>query len=78
LTNHKPCGLKEEFNFKNKDEFIMIYNSKTEKLMKELRKRYHPQRYKGDKEEQRKEYCIMENIATKLNIIENTPKEYFI
>ena len=38
----------------------MIYNLKIEKLMKELRKRYHPQRYKGDIEEQRKEYCIME------------------
>jgi hypothetical protein len=78
LTNHKPRGIKEEFNFKNKDEFNMIYNSKKEKLMKELRKRYHPQRYKGDKEEQRKEYCIMENIATKLNIIENTPTKNFI
>ena len=78
LTNHKPRGLKEEFNFKNKEEFKMIYNSKTEKLMKELRKKYHPQRYKGDKEEQRKEYCIMENIATKLNIIENTPTKNFI
>ena len=78
MTKHKPRGLKEEFNFKNKEEFIMIYNSKTEKLMKELRKRYHPQRYKGDKEEQRKQYCIMENIATKLNIIENTPKNNFI
>lgn len=78
LTYYKPLGLKEEFNFKNKEEFIMIYNSKTKKLMKELRKRYHPQRYKGDKEEQRKKYCIMENIETKLNILENTSKENFI
>ena len=56
----------------------MIYNSKYEKLMKELRKKYNPQRYKGDKEEQRKEYHIMESIATKLNIIENTPEGNFI
>jgi len=78
LTKHKPRGLKPEFNFKDKDELKMIYNSKNEKLMKELRKRYHPQRYKGDKEEQRKEKCIMENIATKLNKIANTPEKNFI
>jgi len=78
LTKHKPRGLKPEFNKEKKDELKMIYNSKYEKLMKELRKRYHPQRYKGDKEEQRKEKCIMENIATKLNKIENTPKNNFI
>ena len=78
LTKHKPRGLKPEFNKEKKDELKMIYNSGYEKLMKELRKRYHPQRYKGDKEEQRKEKCIMENIATKLNKIENTPKNNFI
>jgi len=78
LTYYKPRGLKEEFNFKNKEDFKMKYNSNTKKWMKELRKRYHPQKYKGDKEEQRKKYCIMENIETKLNEIENTPKENFI
>ena len=78
MTYYKPRGLDKKIKFKNKEEFIMIYNSKTEKLMNKLRTLYHPQRYKGDKEEQRKEYCIMENIETKLNIIENTPKENFI
>ena len=39
--------------------------------MKELRKKYNTQRYKGDKEDERKEYYIMESISKKLNFIEN-------
>ena len=75
LMNYKPRGLSEEFNFKSKEDLKSCYNSNSKKLMKELRKKYNPQRYKGDKEEQRKEYCIMENISSKLNFIENN-KQY--
>ena len=39
--------------------------------MKELRKKYNPQRYIGDKEDERKEYYIMERISSKLDVIEN-------
>ena len=71
LSEHKPRGLKKEFNCNNKEELRIIYNLKKEKLMKELRKKYNTQRYKGDKEDERKEYYIMESISKKLNFIEN-------
>ena len=71
LSEHKPRGLKKEFNCNNKEELRIIYNLKKEKLMKELRKKYNTQRYKGDKEDERKEYYIMESISSKLNFIEN-------
>ena len=35
--------------------------------MKKLSKLYNPQRYKGDKLEERKTHLIMHEISTKLN-----------
>ena len=39
--------------------------------MKKLSRMYNPQKYKGDKIEDQKIYCIMQEISMKLNSIDN-------
>ena len=70
LRNHKPNGLDKNFIFNNEKDLEEAYFSHKTKFMKKLRKFYNPLRYKGDKEEEQKMYCIMNEIMMKLNTFE--------
>lgn len=69
ITNHEPHGLPDEYKFKNIKELENAYNSDKKKFIKEIRKKYNSQRCSGDKEEERKNKEIYEEILKKLNSI---------
>ena len=70
LSKHKPYGLEDDFYFNNEEDLKQYYNSHNKRqFMNKLRRLYNPQRYKGDKKEERKIYYIMNEISKKLNNI---------
>ena len=69
LSKYKPNGLDENFTFKNISSLKEAYNSNKNRFIKKLNKLYNPQRYKGNKKEERKTHLIMREISTKLNSI---------
>ena len=69
LSEHKPHGLKDDYIFENPRNLETKYQLNRNKFLRELKKLYNPQRYKGDKEEERKVYFIMQRISAKLNDI---------
>ena len=71
LSTHKPNGLEDNFIFNNINELEKLYKSNKNKFMKKLSKFYNPQKYNGDKIEDQKRHCIMQEISMKLNSIED-------
>ena len=68
LTEHEPNGLDSSLIFKNINEFKEYYNNcDKNKFIKKLNRLYNPQRYKGDKIEERKIHLIMQEISMKIN-----------
>ena len=69
LKNHKPNGVENIFSFNNKIELENSFNKNKKQFMNKIIKLYNPQRYKGDKIEERKIHYIMKEICKKLNYI---------
>jgi hypothetical protein len=69
LSKYKPNGLDENFTFKNISSLKEAYNSNKNRFIKKLNKLYNPQRFRGNKKEERKTHLIMREISTKLNSI---------
>ena len=70
LSKHEPNGLEDDFFFNNEVELKEYYNSHNKRqFINKLRRLYNPQRYKGDKKEERKSHIIMNEISKKLNSI---------
>ena len=70
LHEHEPNGLKKEYIFKNWKDLQDYYNSNKLRFLNDLKKLYHPIRYRGKKENDQKKYFIMKKISFKLNSIE--------
>ena len=66
-TNHEPPGLPEKYKFKNIENLKGVYYSNQKKFIKDINKKYNPQRFSGDKEEDQKNKIINEEIHKKLN-----------
>ena len=69
LSKHTPNGLEDDFYFNNEEDLKQYYNSHKRQFMNKLGRLYNPQRYKGDKKEERKTHIIMNEISKKLNNI---------
>ena len=67
LTEHKPNGLEKYISINNFNELKEKYSSDKKIFIRNLRKLYHPSRYKSDKENELERYCIMQEISMKLN-----------
>ena len=67
LKNHEPNGLEQNYNFESIEKLKELYFQNPNKFVKKMRKYYNPTRYIGDKEEDKKEYVIMQEIIKFLN-----------
>ena len=70
LKEQPPNGLPDYYNFENSQRLKNAYDSDSKKFLKNLRRYYNPQRYKGSKEEEIKKHSIMREISIKLNSYE--------
>ena len=70
MKNQKPIGLDESLIFDTQQKLEDAFNQDPKKFMKKLRKLYNPIRYKGNKDEEQKLHCIMQEISMKLNDLE--------
>ena len=71
LNKHKPNGLEKNMTFDNIQVLDDAYYCNKKKFTKKLRKLYNPQRYIGHGIEDRKKHSIIQEIAMKLNTLDD-------
>ena len=69
LNNHKPNGVEKYFSFSNKKELENSFIKNKKDFLNKLIRLYNPQKYKGNKLEERKIHYIMQDICKKINFI---------